>query len=204
MKPKEKKLPKPESGIYFTRLTPNSKNWTKPSGMKGKCTNKNLYEAKNGFGWEEWLLEEYELNKNKPEHVCKGFIQAFNGKNKNRKIERLYLYTKVCKCTNPEEFVCYYVGYIENIKVTNSIARSKSEVEPLLKQVGITHNNFECMLPRAYNIKFAVKDVHLCENLFSNSINSLEKGQYRFALYNLIHHSNFKNKIKKLEKYANF
>ena len=68
---------------YLSRLTPNFLCWDKPSGRDGKC-NGELFEMTNDFGWEEWLLKDYHANKNKPEYLCEGFIQAFNGKNQNR------------------------------------------------------------------------------------------------------------------------
>ena len=196
IKNKTKKIINSESGIYFTRLTPNSENWRKPTGVDGKCSSAKLYEAEYGFGWEEWLFEEYYLNLNDPNYRCKGFIQAFNKKNKSRKIQRLYLYTKECNSKNPAAFSCYYVGYIENIEVIDSMARPKSEVEPTLSQAGITHDKYNCMLKHAYNIKFSVKDVHIIKKIDPECTIKLNKGQVRFALYDIHSHQNF---IKELE-----
>ena len=83
---------------YITRLTPNENNWVKPSGRSGKCksanSSKQLYEEYFGFGWEEWLFENYFSG----DEICQGFVQAFNGANKAIKtIDELHFYTRICK-----------------------------------------------------------------------------------------------------------
>ncbi len=43
------------------RICWNSERWQRPTGGKGKSTNKDLYEAQNGYGHEEWLLDTSKL-----------------------------------------------------------------------------------------------------------------------------------------------
>lgn len=185
---------------YFTRLTSNFNNWEKPSGADGKCgvgdSTSNLYEAHNHFGWEEWLFEDYVSNKHNPEKECFGFIEAFNNKNRNIDfIDRLYLYTKICNNNQSIEPGCYYVGHIDNVKRLKSpLPKTQDQVCQDLKAVGINHDNYLPMLKNAKNISFKVKDVNFSfktHNDESSSMIPLERGQYRFGLYNLETHTNF-------------
>jgi len=41
----------------ISRICWNTEKWVKPSGRKGKSSNKNSYEFKTGYGHEEWLLD---------------------------------------------------------------------------------------------------------------------------------------------------
>ncbi|MFM2155261.1 MAG: hypothetical protein RL516_10 [Bacteroidota bacterium] len=184
---------------FFTRLTSNFNNWKTPSGRDGKCTSNNgtLYEEIHGFGWEEWLFEEYHANKKNPDHICHGFIQAFNNKNKTAQIERLYLYTKVDKNKEGIKPGCYYVGYIDNVEKINPLPNEDKVVCEQLKSVGIDANSYNAMLPYAYNITFQVKDVHVVFPKVYCQLIKLEKGQYRFGMYDMNKHINFINSIRK-------
>lgn len=181
--------------MYFTRLTPNFNNWKQPSGRDGKCKSSNpqipLYEEVNGFGWEEWLFEQYHIHKHESEFECKGFIQAFNQKNHTiSKIDRLYLYTKVCDYKK-EIHGNFYIGYIDNVSRIKYLAKENEEVRNILTKVGIKHNGYIPMLPFAINISFKVKDVHVdFDGVFKRQFR-LERGQYRFGLYNIEGHKNF-------------
>ena len=184
---------------YFTRLTPNFNNWEKPSGAEGKCgvndSNSALYEAHNYFGWEEWLFEDYVTNQDNPDKECFGFIEAFNDKNKkNDFIDRLYLYTKICRNNQNIKPGCYYVGFIDNVKRLKSpLPKTQNQVCQDLKTVGINHDNYIPMLKKAKNISFKVKDVHFLFKTRNQSsiMIPLHRGQYRFGLYNLETHTNF-------------
>jgi hypothetical protein len=185
---------------FFTRLTSNFNNWKNPTGRDGKCQSQSgaLYEEIQGFGWEEWLFEEYHANKSKPNHICHGFVQAFNNNNPNVEIDRLYLYTKVGRNKCGIKPGCYYVGYINNVKKIKPLSRKDNEVRKQLNLVGISGNGFKPMILNAYNITFQVKDVHInFPKVYSQPL-KLKRGQFRFGLYNIHKHSNFlaDNKIK--------
>lgn len=184
---------------YLTRLTPNFFCWEKPSGRDGKC-NGQLFEDSNGFGWEEWLLKDYHANKNKPEHVCTGFIQAFNGKNQNRAVKTLHLYTRVCNNVNGIPTGCYYLGYIENIQIGHFGKYNKSDIKTDLRNVGLKLNS-----PiEVRNVKFKVSDVHFhCPDENKNIPIRLDVGQFRFALYDLDTHQNLQSQIKTIRKKYN-
>ena len=191
--------------MYFTRLTPNFNNWKQPSGRDGKCKSSNpkkpLYEETNGFGWEEWLFEQYHIHKHESEFECNGFIEAFNKQNqKIDKVKRLYLYTKLCNNTKGIMPGNYYVGYIDNVSPIKNIAKTNEEVHNTLTNVGIMHDGYIPMLPFALNISFKVKDVHVdFEGVFKRPIR-LERGQFRFSLYDMNKHTNF---IVAISKYTN-
>ncbi len=186
--------------IYFSRLTPNFNNWNKSSGRDGKCTavdpNKPLYEETHGFGWEEWLFEEYYENLTKPEYICNGFVQAFNHQNQDKDhVDRLYLYTKLCKNKMGHDPGCYFVGYIDNVKRIEPITKVQREVQADLSARDIHDNLFIPMLSFAKNISFKVKDVHVEFPMVYQQPIQLIRGQFRFSLYDLNDHPNFLTEI---------
>jgi hypothetical protein len=185
---------------FFTRLTPNFNDWKKPSGRDGKCkaadSTKPLYEETHGFGWEEWLFEEYFQNISNPEYVCKGFIEAFNKKNKSKGcINRLYLYTKVCVNKQGYRPGCYFVGYIDNVLRVEPAAKNQKEVQIDLKLLEKYHKGVTEMLPFAKNISFKVKDVHVRFPMDFKHRIQLKQGQFRFALYDINNHPNFLSEL---------
>ena len=185
---------------FFTRLTSNFNNWKNPTGRDGKCQSQSraLYEEIHEFGWEEWLFEEYHANKRKPNHLCHGFVQAFNNNNPNVEIDRLYLYTNVGRNNHGIEPGCYYVGYINNVIKINPIPNEDKVVCEQLKSVGINTKGYKAMLSKAFNIAFQVKDVHVVfPKVYCQPV-MLERGQYRFGMYDKNKHINF---IKSIRKY---
>ena len=181
---------------FFTRLTPNFKNWERPSGQDGKCRSSNaskpLYEELYHFGWEEWLFEDYHLNSNEPDFQCQGFIEAFNQKNRHKdRVDRIYLYTKVGTNNNRILPGYYYVGYIDNVMRIEPLPKKESDVQRDLKAAGISPDSFLPMLPFAKNISFKAKDVYVDFSLVFQQSIQLQRGQYRFASYYINKHSNF-------------
>ncbi|MBP6091378.1 MAG: hypothetical protein KA521_09000 [Crocinitomicaceae bacterium] len=184
----------------FTRISPNFNKWENPSGKEGKCKasklSNQLYEEKHGFGWEEWLFEDYHAGK----ELCLGFLQAFNDKNKNiSSVDIIHLYTRICIGKNPKQ---YYIGYIKDVKILPKDQRAASEVikKKRLKEletVGII--NFpsnDLMWKKCINIQFERKNVIFLENFMENEI-QLNKGQFRFSLYDFNKHPNFIIEINK-------
>lgn len=181
---------------YITRLTPNFLCWERPSGRDGKCKGQ-LFEDGNGFGWEEWLLKDYHANKKKPEHACTGFIQAFNGKNQNRAVKTLHLYTRICNNNKGINTGCYYLGWIDDVIIENNQSLELDEVNESLSNVGV----HQFPTPPFQNVKFKVKNVHFyCPDKNNNMPIKLDVGQFRFALYDLNTHQNLQIEIKKTRK----
>jgi len=184
---------------YLTRLTPNFFCWEKPSGRDGKCKGQ-LFEDGNGFGWEEWLLKDYHANKNKPEHVCTGFIQAFNGKNQNRAVTTLHLYTRLCNNQSGIAPGCYYLGWIDYVIIENNESLELDEVNESLLNVDV----HQFPAPPFQNVKFKVKNVHFhCPKKNKTMSINLDVGQFRFALYDLNTHKNLQSQIKTIRKKYN-
>ena len=181
---------------YFTRLTPNTNLWVKPSGPAEKCTNSTgLYESRNGFGWEEWLFDDFHAGK----EVCRGYIQAFNGNSHaNKTIDKLHLYTRICK---NKKSVRRYVGYIENVKLIPLNKRGASQELKMkrlkdLQDVKINSiSGNDPMWERCFNVEFQRSDFRPVSSLLECEIR-LKPGQFRFGLYNMIKQSNFIQEIK--------
>ena len=111
---------------YLTHLTPNYNKWAKPSGPEGKCglRIKTPYEGINDFGWKEWLLNYFHKPNDQLDGYCCGFIQAFHKMNQVKgKIDRLYLYTKVCDGKSKSN---HYFGYIDSLEVLKHLFTKKS------------------------------------------------------------------------------
>jgi hypothetical protein len=143
---------------YFTRLTPNLNKWQYPSGSEGKCGSSNrLYEGANGFGWEEWLFENYHSG----DDLCFGFLQAFNGKNAEmNSVEVIHLYTRICDGFEAKQ---YYVGCIKDVKVLSKDLRASSdEIKAKrlndLDRAGIKNfSQYDSMWKNCFNIQFERK-----------------------------------------------
>lgn len=194
---------------YLTRLTPNSYKWEKPSGIDSKCglDKKSPYEGIHGFGWEEWLLNDYHNPINQLDGYCYGFIQAFHKKNKaQEKIDRLYLYTKVCK---NKKKINFYLGYIDNVEILKHPFSQKTLNEKKvsfckkaasdLKNVQI--NSYQkdltemCSEDSLFNVRFKPCDVHIIDFDFHKRPIKMIKGQARFGLYDLEKHVNLMTEI---------
>lgn len=179
---------------FFTRLTPNENKWQKPSGRVGKCRaadpTKPLYEEVNGFGWEEWLFADYHVGK----ETCIGFLQAFNDKNRHvTSVDIIHLYTRICDGNEPKQF---YVGYIKEVKVLPKNQRTISKQLKASRQNDLKDakiSNFpdnDPMWEKCFNIQFESKNVVFHKNFLEKEI-QLNRGQFRFSLYDLNIHPNF-------------
>lgn len=184
---------------YLTRLTPNNNKWEKPSGNDGKCgKEKNSpYEGKTGFGWEEWLLNDLHNPTNQLDGYCYGFIQAFHKKNKEKeKVDRLYLYTRLCEGKSSKT---YYLGYIDELEILKQPYTKKSLCDKKQTFCGkakydLIHENitdFEndltemCSEDTLFNVRFKPENVHINDFNFTEREILLPHGWYRFNLYNL-------------------
>lgn len=178
---------------YFTRLTPNENNWEKPSGRHGKCraadSTKPLYEQMHGFGWEEWLFQDYHAGK----ETCLGFLQAFNGQNEDfQSFDEIHLYTRICDSKKPKHF------YIKDVQVlpVNQRAATKEQKDSKMRDLKAEKiTDFpvnDSMWQKCFNIQFERKNVIL---LKAPREIKLESGQFRFSLYDLSKHTNFLNQI---------
>jgi hypothetical protein len=188
----------------MTRLTSNQNKWEKPSGSNGKCglIKKSPYEGEFGFGWEEWLLNDFHNPNLQHEGYCYGFIQAFHKRNKAKRIiQRVYLYTKVCVDKNTFDF---YLGYIDNLEVLdatdwrNDLINKKQEfckkaaIE--LDDVNITRYQKDLLEMSSentlFNVRFKPSDVKIKDFDYQSRPIKMKQGQARFGLYDLDDHTN--------------
>lgn len=97
----------------LTRLCWNSNNWKNPSGKNGKSNHPDTYEAQNGYGHEEWLLDISKLING----YHYGFIQAI-AKNRDRyygQIFNLSFYS-----INSDTKQRWWIGKINNLHIVGS------------------------------------------------------------------------------------
>ena len=196
---------------YLTRLTPNLNKWKKPSGRTGKCglDIKSPYEGINGFGWEEWLFYDFHNPENQLDGYCYGFIQAFHKMNKaQERLDRLYLYTRVCNGVSKTDF---YIGYIDNIEILkqpfthkNLLAKKEKfckKAEQDLININISGYKKDllemCSEDTLFNVRFKSEHVHILDFEFQDRPITLQRGQSRFKLYDLDKHSNVLTEINK-------
>lgn len=95
------------------RLCWNSERWTLPSGSDGKSKNPDTYEAKHGYGHEEWLLDISKII----DGYHYGFIQAF-GNQRDSYLGQFYdvsLYT--LNCTTKQRM---WLGQIKSLQVVGA------------------------------------------------------------------------------------
>ncbi len=198
---------------YLTRLTPNYNKWENPSGSDGKC---GLplgppYEGRTGFGWEEWLLYDFHNPDNQLDGYCYGFIQAFHKMNKAQdRLDRLYLYTRVCSGVSKTDF---YIGYIDNIEILkqpftqkNILAKKEKfckKAEQDLISINISSYKKDlremCSDDTLFNVRFKSENVRIKDFDFQDRPINLQRGQSRFKLYDLDTHSNILSEINKYE-----
>ena len=65
--------------MIISRLSFNTNNWVKPSGLIGKSSSESTFEFKYGFGFEEWLFNEaYCLIEENGERWNFGYIEGIH------------------------------------------------------------------------------------------------------------------------------
>lgn len=196
---------------YMTRLTSNQNKWEKPSGSNGKCglIKKSPYEGEFGFGWEEWILNDFHNPSQQLGGYCYGFIQAFHKRNKAKRIiQRVYLYTKVCVDKNTFD---YYLGSIDNLEVLNATDWSKDLINKKqefckkaaieLDNVNITRYQKDLLEMSSentlFNVRFKPSDVKIKDFDFRSRPIKMKQGQARFGLYDLDYHTNLVAEINR-------
>ncbi len=145
--------------------------WERPSGASGKSEDKNSFENKFGYGFEEWLLDT--TTKIGKHHYA--FLQQFNRKSNKHvgKIYNIHLFA-IAPYRHNGRKVMIYVGRIDNVEVINSIEQKKTYTyynDKNRKWIGRMRNevlahpktkipNNPRLQPKDwFNIKFEPKDV---------------------------------------------
>lgn len=152
------------------RICWNTKYWQKPSGMDGKVTNINsgAYEAKTGYGHEEWLLDTNKLI----DGYHFAYIQAI-GQHRSKYLGNTYnisLYS-----INSKTKERWWLGEIRNVEVIEEKESEKAykkykkrhwlkEMYAQLEDVGADVEEFKSILPENFScIKFKPKDLKILD-----------------------------------------
>lgn len=152
------------------RICWNTNYWQKPSGMDGKVTNINsgTYEAKTGYGYEEWLLDTNKLI----DGYHYGYIQAI-GQHRNKYLGNVYnvsLYS-----INSKTKERWWLGEIKNVEVIQEKESKKAykeykkrhwlkEMYAQLNDVGANVEEFKSTLPEDFScIKFKPNDLKILD-----------------------------------------
>ncbi len=166
----------------IARICWNEKGWQLPSGKLGKSANKDSYEARAGYGHEEWLFN--------PTRTINGyqysFLQQLNVENDIHigRTYKIHLYT-----INPDKVKCY-VGYIDNVECIdeklsediNAKYENNGWISDMEKEVNcnlnfnehITIDNF------GFNIRFKLPDIHIGElKVISDTDGNIRSNRYK-------------------------
>jgi hypothetical protein len=175
----------------ISRISWNADGWAKPSGRKGKSTNLQTFEARYGYGYEEWLFDMSKTIEAIGDKYHYSFLQPLHlGTDKHiGKSYKIWLYT----FTEGRKLL---VGSIEN-----AICISKNESERIykryrekgwldemakdLKDVNTDPKKFkETDSNILFNIKFRLEDVKIYDSYRVISSNDPNVTTMRFKLLN--------------------
>lgn len=152
----------------ISRICWNNNNWVKPSGKIGKSKNKESFEYKHGYGYEEWLLDLEKII----DGYHYGFLEPIN-KYKNIYENRMFdisLYS-----INSETSERWWVGNIKNVRIISleesdtifnqyKIAGWLNEMRNQIKEMGGDLLEFDKQKPNMFfNIKFTPYDLELLD-----------------------------------------
>jgi hypothetical protein len=147
----------------ISRITWNENGWIKPSGKHGKSNNPDSFEAKYGYGHEEWLFDTGK--------IINGFHYAFL--EPIRKQQDLYIhdtYDIWLYTINSISKKRYWVGILKNVKVLDhkeavevlEIYKGKNwfnEMKNEIRQLGLKSDVFANWKGLdLFNIKFKIND----------------------------------------------
>ena len=170
----------------LSKICWNTKNWKFPSGSQGKSVSGESYEAKSGYGHEEWLFDKSKII----EGYHYAFLQSLNittDKHENQ-IYNISLFT--VNNLNKQYFVgeirnVECIGLDESIRIYN-IYKEKSWIERMredLERVGANYKKFNETLPEIFfNIRFKFKDVIQQDELTEIAENDVNITTNRYRL----------------------
>ncbi len=173
----------------IARICWNENKWKNPSGKSGKSENKELFEAQNGFGFEEWIFDFDTLI----DGYKYAFLQPINTKNHAHSGQEyaihLYAYdkwksqsvsiAKVSKvqCLTESEANSVY----EKLRSNSTLEQMISDVQ----SVGADANLLQTLPAiNCFNIRFRPRDVKFVSNEKFASLHELT----RYNLYDNKHY----------------
>lgn len=164
----------------IARICWNTNNWKFPSGIDGKSKDKNSHERKNGYGHEEWLLDNTRIMDDGYHY---GFLQAMNItlKTHEESIYNIHLFTispnsqrvyigclhnaEGVTCERSKEVYNYYKqkGWLEEMKQdVISCGCSNYDIDPQLmfnvrfkfKEAEINYSNQPIIKPKSIGSRY--------------------------------------------------
>jgi hypothetical protein len=176
-----------------SRICWNSNYWKRPSGRTGKATSKKTFERENGYGHEEWLLDERVCQDGYHYGFLEPLFRAIEDKTYVGKMFDIHLYT----ITPSKERL--YVGVIHNAeciskeqenKVVQYYSKKQWHIEMIedICAIGGDYSDFNLHFNVRFKlegieihnsnpIRFAADDAHIkC----SRYILQKKKGEFRF------------------------
>jgi hypothetical protein len=199
---------------YLTRMSWNSLDWTKPSGISNKCAgrgiNYNLFECENGFAWEEW---NFKFN----EHIdsyCYGYLECFNNKKKS-KIEiykELHIYTRKCEknCQKNSKSICFYLGYFKELEVL-SVKENETIIEIIKNNLNLLSESLRSINIKnskdlitskgdaMHNIRFKRENLIRPKRKIEECQITIPHPFYKFLKYNVSEKPDFLNQINNIK-----
>ncbi|KQS91723.1 hypothetical protein [Chryseobacterium sp. Leaf394] len=173
----------------IARLTWNDNGWVKPSGRKGKSTNKDSHEGRHGYGHEEWLLDTGKII----DGYHYGFLEPIR-KHQNAFIGKVYdvwLYS-----LNGTDKKRYFIGEINNVEVLDEIQADRirqiyiangwfDEMERQIVDCNANNDGFsDWKGVDLFNVRFKVSDINI---LGDYEELPADNKLYRFSRYTFAH-----------------
>ena len=170
------------------RICWNTRDWKRPSGPEGKSSGKKAYEKENGFGHEEWLLDDSKIM---PDGYHYAFLEPINTKYETHvgKIYDIHLIT-----FDTIHKIKIYIGCLHNVEcLTDKQAKAAyeyykeqgwlQEMKDDVQYVGGTVKDMDAD-GFLFNIRFKFKDAKI---LYSNRpVISKEDPNTRALYYTLM------------------
>ncbi|UTW04709.1 hypothetical protein KDX31_06840 [Amphritea atlantica] len=173
----------------IARICWNDNGWKKPSGEYGKSQNEKLFEAKNGFGFEEWLFDFDTL----VDGYKYAFLQPVNTKNNAhaglRYAIHLYAYDKF----KSENISIAKIANVEclterDAKLVYDKLHQKLVLDTMVRDVESVGGNKNLLttLPpiNCFNVRFKPQDVKFLSTADFHSLHKLT----RYNLYKNKHY----------------
>lgn len=188
---------------FYTRLTPNTKDWTEASGKEGKCSGaqNTLFEGINNFGFEEWYRSEL-FQETDPRGITwqYGYWQCFKNTDKKKYLPGVYkdftVYTRFCTDsiygTKTSQITNQLVAHYAEIEVLNTDQRERAhalfnskfaDIKECLKRCSGNDEAFDWHISNyhLFNIRFNLQ--HESYVFHEHNVLDLELKGNRFGVY---------------------
>jgi len=174
----------------IARITWNTNQWVKPSGLSGKSTNAS-HESEHGFGFEEWLFDGDKVI----DGIKYGFLEPIemHRSKYEGKIFDLFLYTRNCKTKQS-----YWVTTLKNVEVLMPEEAEEvlnyykkkgwyDEMKADLYNLNLDSNQIDTWALTIFNIKFDASQISEVPIEYIPVVNDNDIPSLRYKLLNISH-----------------